>query len=71
MLQKRDNYRMRVKAQRDGRPLDGLKLGSYFSLFVDQSTPIDVRILLKETLKFAALFLINDVDILLCLRSAV
>jgi len=57
---------MSVKVQRGGRPLDGSKLWSYFSLFVDQSTPTDVRILLKETLEFAArCFLINDVDILL------
>jgi len=44
---------MRVKTQRGGRPLDGSKLWSYFSLFVDQSTT-DIRIVLKETLKFAA-----------------
>jgi len=30
---------MRDKAQRGGRLLDGLKLRSYFSPYVDQSTP--------------------------------
>ena len=33
------NTRMRSSAQRDGRPLDGLKFGSHFLPFVDQSSP--------------------------------
>jgi len=35
---------MRGKAQRDGRPLGKSKLGSYFSLFMDQSTHGYVKI---------------------------
>jgi len=31
---------MRGNAQRDGRPFGGSELRFYFSLFVDQSTPI-------------------------------
>ena len=43
------NTRMRGKAQRDGHPLGGSKLPSYFWPFVDQSTHGYVRIF-RETL---------------------